>query len=124
MNDPLMTDRPLPLVAGIVNATGDSFSERAASAPESAPERALAAIRAGADWLDLGGESTRPGSLEIPPDEELRRLLPVIRAVTNEPISEASPRRRTSRPFFVRAVSSPAPSRPTPSTSSSCRVPT
>ena len=81
MNNPLTTDRPLPLVAGIVNATGDSFSERAASAPESAPERALALIRAGADWLDLGGESTRPGSREIPPDEELRRLLPVIRAV-------------------------------------------
>ena len=81
MNNPLTTDRVLPLVAGIVNATGDSFSERAASAPESAPERALALIRFGADWLDLGGESTRPGSCEIPPDEELRRLLPVIRAV-------------------------------------------
>ena len=81
MNNPLTTGKSLPLVAGIVNATGDSFSERAASAPESAPKRALALIRDGADWLDLGGESTRPGSLEIPPDEELRRLLPVIRAV-------------------------------------------
>ena len=56
-----------PLVAGIVNATGDSFSEGRASAPESAPARALHLLASGADWIDAGGESTRPGSAEVPP---------------------------------------------------------
>ena len=73
--------KSLPLVAGIVNATGDSFSEGAASSAESAPGRALRLMADGADMLDIGGESTRPGSAEIPPPEELRRLLPVIDAV-------------------------------------------
>ena len=71
----------LPLVAGIVNATGDSFSEGRASAPESAPTRALRLLSDGADWLDVGGESTRPGSDEIFPPEETRRLLPLIDTV-------------------------------------------
>jgi len=70
-----------PLVAGIVNATGDSFSEGRASAPESAPARALHLLASGADWIDAGGESTRPGSAEVPPELELARLLPVIDAV-------------------------------------------
>ena len=70
-----------PLVAGIVNATGDSFSEGDRSAPESAPARALQLLADGADWLDLGGESTRPGAVEIPPSAELARLLPVLDAV-------------------------------------------
>ncbi len=74
----------VPLVAGIVNATGDSFSEGRASAPETAPARALHLFAAGADWLDIGGESTRPGSEEIPPDRELERLLPVINAVLKD----------------------------------------
>lgn len=74
----------VPLVAGIVNATGDSFSEGRASAPETAPSRALHLLAAGADWLDIGGESTRPGSEEILPDRELARLLPVIDAVRKD----------------------------------------
>ena len=74
----------VPLVAGIVNATGDSFSEGRASAPETAPARALHLFAAGADWLDIGGESTRPGSEEIPPDRELERLLPVIDTVLKD----------------------------------------
>ena len=74
-------DNRLPLVAGIVNATGDSFSEGRASAPESAPARALRLLADGADWLDVGGESTRPGSDEIFPPEETRRLLPLIDTV-------------------------------------------
>jgi len=74
-------ERRQPLVAGIVNATGDSFSEGRASAPESAPARALRLLADGADWLDVGGESTRPGSDEILPPEETRRLLPLIDTV-------------------------------------------
>lgn len=66
-------------VMGIVNVTGDSFSEGPSSAPESAVRRALALFEAGADILDLGAESTRPGSFEVTPAEECRRLLPVLR---------------------------------------------
>ena len=85
MNNSLTVDGAIvPLVAGIVNATGDSFSEGRASAPETAPSRALHLLAAGADWLDIGGESTRPGSEEIPPDRELARLLPVIDAVLKD----------------------------------------
>ena len=65
-------------VMGIVNITGDSFSEGPASAPESAERRAFALFEAGADILDLGAESTRPGSREVKPDEECARLLPVL----------------------------------------------
>jgi dihydropteroate synthase len=64
---------------GIVNITGDSFSEGPSSAPESAVRRAIALFEAGADILDLGAESTRPGSTEVTPGEECRRLLPVLR---------------------------------------------
>ena len=54
MNNPVKDSCREPLVAGIVNATGDSFSEGGASAPETAPERALHLLDSGADWLDLG----------------------------------------------------------------------
>ena len=77
----LIDDGRKPLVAGIVNATGDSFSEGRASSPESAPARALRLLDDGADWLDIGGESTRPGSTEVPPEAELARLLPVLTSV-------------------------------------------
>ena len=65
-------------VMGIVNVTGDSFSEGSASAPESAVERALALFEDGADILDLGAESTRPGAVPVTPAEECARLLPVL----------------------------------------------
>ena len=65
----------------IVNITGDSFSEGTASAPESAVRRALALLEDGADILDLGAESTRPGSAPVSADEECARLLPVLKEV-------------------------------------------
>lgn len=65
-------------IMAIVNVTGDSFSEGISSAPESAVRRAVALSEAGADILDLGAESTRPGSREVSPEEECRRLLPVL----------------------------------------------
>ncbi len=70
-----------PRIMGIVNATGDSFSEGALSAPETAVERALTLISDGADLLDIGGESTRPGSAPVPVETECARVLPVIEAV-------------------------------------------
>jgi dihydropteroate synthase len=80
-----------PLVMGIVNVTPDSFSDggRWADAP-AAVAHALQLAEAGADLLDIGGESTRPGAEPVPLDEELRRVVPVVEEVariTTVPIS-------------------------------------
>lgn len=76
---------PRTLIAGILNVTPDSFSDggRHATARE-AIEHARALIDAGADFLDIGGESSRPGSDPVPLDEELRRVLPVIEAIRTQ----------------------------------------
>jgi dihydropteroate synthase len=66
---------------GIVNVTPDSFSGDGLPAPQDAIAHALALERDGADILDLGAESTRPGYVPIEPAEEVRRLLPVVRGV-------------------------------------------
>ncbi|MGC2417566.1 MAG: dihydropteroate synthase [Candidatus Acidiferrales bacterium] len=67
------------LVMGILNVTPDSFSDGGLYFdPDAAVERSLALESAGADLIDLGGESTRPGSQGIPAEEELRRVLPVL----------------------------------------------
>ncbi len=77
----LTLDRPL--VMGIVNVTPDSFSgDGLASDTARAIEYARAQIAAGADLLDLGAESSRPGAVPTPLDEELRRLMPVLAALT------------------------------------------
>jgi dihydropteroate synthase len=69
------------LIMGVLNVTPDSFSDGGLYLdPKSAVARALEMVRQGADWIDVGGESTRPGSRPIPAEEELRRVLPVIRA--------------------------------------------
>jgi dihydropteroate synthase len=70
---------PLPRIMGILNVTPDSFSDggRLASA-EAAIAAGLALHRAGADILDVGGESTRPGASPVPLEEELRRTIPVV----------------------------------------------
>ncbi len=69
----------LPAVMGIVNASGDSFSEGINSRAESALDRALQLLDDGADLLDLGGESTRPGAAEVSPQEEIARVVPVLK---------------------------------------------
>ncbi len=70
------------LVMGVLNVTPDSFSDGGKFLqPESAIEQALAIERAGADLLDIGGESTRPGSVETSASEELDRILPVLEAL-------------------------------------------
>jgi dihydropteroate synthase len=70
---------PLPLVMGIVNVTPDSFSDGGRFAPpEAAVEAALRMEDAGADLVDLGGESTRPYSQVVAADEELQRIVPVL----------------------------------------------
>ncbi len=72
-------------VMGVINVTPDSFSDggRFASV-ESALAQARALVDAGADMLDIGGESTRPYSDPVPADEELRRVVPVIEAIKAE----------------------------------------
>jgi dihydropteroate synthase len=74
-------DRP-PLVMGVLNVTPDSFSDGGQFASvESAVAHALSMAAEGADLIDVGGESTRPGSQRTPADEQLRRILPVLRAL-------------------------------------------
>lgn len=68
-------------VAGIVNVTPDSFSGDGVEDAQAAIARALEQLEAGADLLDIGGESTRPGHTPLEGTTELRRVLPVIAAV-------------------------------------------
>ena len=70
------------LVMGVVNVTPDSFADGGRFLePRRAVEAALAMVEAGADIIDVGGESTRPGAPAVDADEELRRVVPVIRAL-------------------------------------------
>jgi len=71
------------LVMGIINTTPDSFSDGGETATvEAAVERAWKMVESGADLLDIGGESTRPGSTKVQLEEELRRVIPVIQAIS------------------------------------------
>jgi dihydropteroate synthase len=71
-----------PLVMGVVNVTPDSFSDGGAFLdPAAAIAHGRALIAAGADMLDIGGESTRPGAVAISPEIEIGRVVPVIRAL-------------------------------------------
>jgi dihydropteroate synthase len=73
---------PRPLLMGVVNITPDSFADGGRFfRPEDAIAQALALVAAGADILDLGGESTRPFAEPVSLEEELRRVLPVIQAL-------------------------------------------
>ena len=78
-------------VAGILNLTPDSFFDGGRyTEPERAVARGQELVPEGADALDLGGESTRPGATPVPAEEELRRVLPILRrlrALVQVPIS-------------------------------------
>jgi dihydropteroate synthase len=68
-----------PLVFGVLNVTPDSFSDGGRYLdPDRAIAHGLSLVRQGADVIDVGGESTRPGAEPVPADEELRRVLPVV----------------------------------------------
>jgi dihydropteroate synthase len=79
------------LIMGILNVTPDSFSDGGRfDSPEKAIEEGIRMAEEGADILDIGGESTRPGSDPVSPEEEMRRVIPVIRALalrTDLPLS-------------------------------------
>jgi dihydropteroate synthase len=95
--------RTLPLVMGVVNVTPDSFSDGSQFATQAqALDHALALVRQGADILDVGGESTRPGADFVSVDEELARTIDLIAAIrtrTKTPISID-----TRKPEVVRAA--------------------
>jgi dihydropteroate synthase len=97
----LRLDRPR--VMGIVNVTPDSFADGGQHAStDAAIAHGLRLAEEGADILDIGGESTRPGAREVPIDEELARVIPVIEALakrTSLPISID-----TSKPDVMRAA--------------------
>lgn len=90
-------------IAGIVNVTADSFSDGGKFLdPQRAVEHALSLVEEGADLLDIGGESTRPGADEIGADEQIARVVPVIAALAKQvsvPISID-----TSKPEVMRAA--------------------
>ena len=72
----------VPKVMGIVNVTPDSFSDGGrAGTLEAAVAHALHLVAEGADLLDVGGESSRPGAEPVSLDEELRRVVPVVEAL-------------------------------------------
>lgn len=79
---PLPLDRPR--IMGVLNLTPDSFWPGSRTDADDALRRAEALIGAGADLLDLGGESTRPGAAAVPPAEEAARVVPVVRALARE----------------------------------------
>ncbi len=77
-----------PLIMGIVNVTPDSFSDGGRNAEaERAIAHGMELAREGADILDIGGESTRPGSEGVPVEEELRRVIPVVEGLAAQGLS-------------------------------------
>ncbi|MFP4129342.1 MAG: dihydropteroate synthase [Halorhodospira sp.] len=100
-------DRPLPLdrprVMGVLNVTPDSFSDGGQFLDlERARSHARAMVAAGADIIDIGGESSRPGADPVPLDAELARVIPVVEALAAEvqaPISVD-----TCKPEVMRAA--------------------
>ena len=80
-------DLSRPLIMGIVNATPDSFSDGGQHFQrDAALEHAQQLIAEGADMLDVGGESTRPGAMPVGIQEELDRVLPVIEGLRGAPV--------------------------------------
>lgn len=91
-----------PLIVGVLNVTPDSFSDggRYFNDARKAVDRALRMEQEGADIIDVGGESSRPGSANVGPEEEMRRVIPVIRALrkrSSVPVSIDSMRPQTAR---------------------------
>lgn len=86
-----LRDPDRTLIMGVVNVTPDSFSDggRHASA-DAAVRHAAELLEAGADFVDVGGESTRPGAEPVAEDEELRRVLPVIEALASRGLGPVS----------------------------------
>ncbi|MDT9027745.1 dihydropteroate synthase [Rossellomorea yichunensis] len=89
------------LIMGILNITPDSFSDGGSfNELDQAVERAKEMVEMGADIIDIGGESTRPGHEAVPADEEISRVVPIIEAISQEvnvPISIDTYKAETAR---------------------------
>lgn len=91
----ILLDRPR--LMAIVNVTPDSFSDGGERLdPAQAIDDGLRFVAEGADFVDVGGESTRPGSLPTSPDEELRRILPVVEGLARQNVRVSIDTRRAS----------------------------
>lgn len=101
------------LIMGVLNVTPDSFSDGGRFlAPDAAVEQARRMRDDGADIIDIGGESTRPGAAPVPADEELHRLLPVIEGITaaagiDLPLSIDTTKARVARAAVTAAGTQP-----------------
>jgi len=92
-----------PLIMGIVNVTPDSFSDGGKHATTaSAVKHALYLVNSGADILDIGGESTRPGAEPVTQKEELKRVIPVIEKLAGK--TEAAISIDTQKPVVAKAA--------------------
>src|ERR1700722_8375801 len=81
----LLAPRRPPLVMGILNLTPDSFSDGGQfDAVDAAVAYAERMAADGADWIDIGGESLRPAASRVTAEEQLRRVLPVVRTLRNQ----------------------------------------
>ena len=92
---------PFPRIMGVVNVTPDSFSDGGRSLG-AALDHARLLIAQGADILDIGGESTRPGASPVPAQEEIARVVPVIAAIRGE--SDVAISVDTMKPQVARAA--------------------
>jgi dihydropteroate synthase len=98
-----LLDLSRPAVMGILNVTPDSFSDGGVFlSPENAIARALRMAEEGADIIDIGGESTRPGARPVPAREEIERVVPVISALRENTLLPLSI--DTSKPEVMRAA--------------------
>ncbi|MCI0455977.1 MAG: dihydropteroate synthase [Gemmataceae bacterium] len=106
--DRVLTIGRRPLVMGIVNVTPDSFADGGRyTSTEAAVAHGLDLARQGADLLDVGGESTRPGSLPVSLEEELARVVPVVEALaaqTNVPLSVDTAKAEVARQCLQRGA--------------------
>ncbi|MCS6986807.1 MAG: dihydropteroate synthase [Sphingomonadaceae bacterium] len=98
----MASGRGRPRVMGVLNVTPDSFSDGGRWAGvEEAVKAGVALHRAGADVVDVGGESTRPGARPVPEEEELRRVVPVIRGLAQARVPVSVD---TMKPAVMRAA--------------------
>ena len=92
-----------PVIMGILNTTPDSFSDGGQFVSvENALHHALQMVQQGADIIDIGGESTRPGAQDVSVEDELQRVIPVIEAVRRE--TDVCLSIDTSKPEVMRAA--------------------
>lgn len=98
MSGPFADRWPRPSVVGILNVTPDSFSDGGSYASaDDATHSARRMLADGAALVDVGGESTRPGAVDVSQDEELRRVVPVLEALAGLPVSIDTSRSEVAR---------------------------